>query len=113
LNGALQWIVDAKPRHSRSTAIRHDLCDFPLMDAPHYSIPKAAPSGAEPGPATRPAVLIVEDERVARRALSTLLAAYRFDTAAAESAEGRWRSCGTSKSRRNAAWPWSISTCRA
>ena len=37
--------------------------------------------------ARRAAVLIVEDERVARRALSTLLAASGFETAAAESAE--------------------------
>lgn len=35
----------------------------------------------------RSAVLIVEDERVARRALSTLLSAYGFETAAAGSAE--------------------------
>jgi DNA-binding NtrC family response regulator len=37
--------------------------------------------------AQRLAVLIVEDERVARRALKTLLAASGFETAAAESAE--------------------------
>ena len=37
--------------------------------------------------AQRRAVLIVEDERVARRALKTLLAASGFDTAAAGSAE--------------------------
>ena len=35
----------------------------------------------------RSAVLIVEDERVARRALTTLLAAYGYDIAAAGSAE--------------------------
>ena len=35
----------------------------------------------------RSAVLIVEDERVARRALATLLSAYGYDTAAAGSAE--------------------------
>jgi len=37
--------------------------------------------------AHRRAVLIVEDERVARRALATLLAAHGFDTTAAASAE--------------------------
>jgi two-component system C4-dicarboxylate transport response regulator DctD len=35
----------------------------------------------------RPAVLIVEDERIARRALAALLAASGFETCAAESAE--------------------------
>ena len=37
--------------------------------------------------ARRAGVLIVEDERVARRALATLLAASGYETAAAESAE--------------------------
>jgi two-component system C4-dicarboxylate transport response regulator DctD len=50
---------------------------------------KPLPPDKEPSAegAHRPAVLIVEDERVARRALATLLAASGFDTAAAESAE--------------------------
>lgn len=46
--------------------------------------PDGVPSAEE---AHRRAVLIVEDERVARRALATLLAAHGFDIAVAESAE--------------------------
>jgi CheY-like chemotaxis protein len=46
--------------------------------------PEGSPSADE---AQRRAVLIVEDERVARRALATLLAAHGFDIASAESAE--------------------------
>lgn len=47
--------------------------------------PNLASASAED--ARRAGVLIVEDERVARRALATLLAASGFETAAAESAE--------------------------
>src|SRR6476661_3487946 len=53
------------------------------MDGPAISNP---PQHEGPG-AARSAVLIVEDERVARRALTTLLASYGFETAAAASAE--------------------------
>ena len=56
--------------------------------APGMVAPRLPPSDSPPGDEVpRSAVLIVEDERVARRALSTLLSAYGFETAAASSAE--------------------------
>jgi CheY-like chemotaxis protein len=53
------------------------------MNAPRQ--PAYEPSAADE--LRRSAVLIVEDERVARRALATLLGAYGYETAAAGSAE--------------------------
>jgi CheY-like chemotaxis protein len=56
-------------------------------------------------------VLIVEDERVARRALSALLAAYGFQTAAVESAEEALQilRCSQDQSAPRVAWWTSIS----
>ena len=53
------------------------------MNAPHQ--PAFDPGSAEA--LRRSAVLIVEDEQVARHALATLLSAYGYETAAAGSAE--------------------------
>ena len=63
----------------------------PSPDMNHPPPPNLKPLPPEAQPAAedaqRRAVLIVEDERVARRALATLLAAHGFDIAAAASAE--------------------------
>ena len=61
---------------------------FPHMfmeDAANFG---AGETGGPPGPEQfRPAVLIVEDEQISRRALKALLASYGYTIEAAESAE--------------------------
>ena len=65
----------------------HFLLRVNVPHPPNLHVVPAPDEREEAQDARRAAVLIVEDERVARRALSTLLAAYGFETAVAESAE--------------------------
>jgi two-component system chemotaxis response regulator CheB len=58
-----------------------------MEDTANFGAGESRSNAGNPQGGPRPAVLIVEDEHISRRALKTLLASYGFSIEAAESAE--------------------------
>jgi len=61
--------------------------DMFMEDAANFGAGESGSDAGNPHGGSRPAVLIVEDEQISRRALKTLLASCGFSTESAESAE--------------------------